>query len=52
MGHGRALADAVAEALAGAQTPVGGPVVCAYEEVPVELEPLACMGIAGQHEKC
>ena len=40
MGHGKALADAVAKALAGAQTPVDGPVVCAYDEVPVELEPL------------
>jgi hypothetical protein len=40
MGHGRTLADAVKTALDGPQTPVSGPLRCAYGEVPLEFEPV------------
>lgn len=39
MGHGRTLADAVKTALEGAQTPVTGPIRCAYTETMLEFEP-------------
>ncbi len=38
MGHGRALADAVKNALAGTQTKVSGPIRSAYADTPLEFE--------------
>ena len=39
-GHGRALALAVKNALGGRIQALSGPIVCAYDEVPLEFEPL------------
>lgn len=39
-GHGHALADAVIEAVNGERTPVTGTMASAYEEIPLEFEPL------------
>ena len=39
MGHGRTLSDAVKSALEGSQTPVTGPLKCAYTEVTLNLQP-------------
>lgn len=39
MGHGRALFDAVKSALEGPQTPVTGPLACAYTETTLNLQP-------------
>jgi hypothetical protein len=39
MGHGRALSDAVKNALEGTQTPLTGPLKCAYTEVTLDFQP-------------
>jgi hypothetical protein len=39
MGHGRTLADAVKKALDSPQTPVTGPLRCAYTETPLDFQP-------------
>ncbi|MFC1529073.1 neutral/alkaline non-lysosomal ceramidase N-terminal domain-containing protein [Candidatus Latescibacterota bacterium] len=40
MGHGRALAQAVTNALEGEQIPINGPINCAYDEIPLDFQPL------------
>jgi len=40
MGHGRSLAAAVGKALEGEQLPVAGPIGYAYEETPLEFQPV------------
>ncbi len=39
MGHGRTLTDAVKSALEGTQTPVTGPLKCAYTETILDFQP-------------
>jgi len=39
MGHGRALAEAVIEAIDGEQIPIDGSLKCAYDEVILDFEP-------------
>ena len=40
MGHGRALADAVKQAVEGARKPVTGALKCAYDEIPLDFQPI------------
>lgn len=40
MGHGRALAVAVTKALDGEQIPISGPLISAYDEIALDVQPI------------
>ena len=51
MGHGKALADVVTQALDGEQIQISGPLKCAYDEIALEFEPVPERKVLEENQK-